>query len=223
MTELHRFCPSCGAEAKAETTNCEKCWRPLPMELRLYNRMFRLLCPTESVVTKLMRRPWSRLRLHTRTGLATRLNLRHRPDPGAGSKRRKWLLVIPALALLLIVGGIVAKATTTSPSVTQTLSYKDGFAFGDDEGTSRPTSLRYRRTPANRRVRHRLRARLLFGSPTEITKDSGYKGVIREYSSTSTLGPVTRHRATQVIPVTRALETPATHSSDVQRPTRRRE
>ena len=30
-SERYHFCPSCGAEAKPGISNCEKCWRPLPV------------------------------------------------------------------------------------------------------------------------------------------------------------------------------------------------
>jgi hypothetical protein len=33
--EPRRFCPSCGTEANQETSNCEKCWRPLPIGIGL--------------------------------------------------------------------------------------------------------------------------------------------------------------------------------------------
>lgn len=133
-SEERRYCPSCGAEAKPGISNCENCWRPLPIGAVGAP-------PASSPAWTLKTEPTEEPHQDPAPVLTTPAPPGNRSaaagpigarEPAAPAKRKrgKKIILIAAVALVLVVGGLIAETAIEGTSITQTQSYKDGYEAG---------------------------------------------------------------------------------------------
>jgi hypothetical protein len=132
-TQTHRSCPSCGAEAKPEITNCEGCWRPLPFGLDpAIVPAVKTPVPT-SVGNPDSKRPPRSEALSAQIAQAQTIPVAEAGEPVVATKKRsgKKILLI-AVILVCIVGAGFAIEAVRHPSTSQSQSYKDGYKWGEN-------------------------------------------------------------------------------------------
>ena len=136
-SETRRYCPSCGAEAKPGISNCEKCWRPLPIGASgtppVSAPSWTLKpeppdAPRQNEPVPVLKPPAPTA---NRSATGEQVPARESAAP-VKRKRGKKTVLIAAIALVLIVGGLIAQTAIKETSVSQTQSYKDGYSWGQN-------------------------------------------------------------------------------------------